>query len=305
MEKATIRWVGVATIFLFLSLLFTLKAHGKHYDDVRIPNNGIVSYYDFEDSQTGDPIILDKVGKNGMKVFGFPEIIDGTKGEGWYSNLVQILGADGFSYLEIPFISDYNTRSFSIGFQGGFGTVGLDVGREFGPWDLDRNYYWSWGDKIALYITSETVTEGQSWMEGVIVDGVMVEEEVVAEYEYDLYTTNLRFGDKTYKFLTHDAQFAYHHYVVVYDGTNRVLMGYWDGQQHIRESNVPRPAVSGQPIMFATDHKLEHNFSGRFDEIAIYNRPLTPNEVTRYYGGMGLKIKPKNKLTTTWGEMKR
>ena len=101
MEKATIRWFGVATIFLFLSLLFTLKAHGKHYDDVRIPNNGIVSYYDFEGSQTGDPIILDKVGKNGMKVFGFPEIIDGTKGEGWYSNLVQILGADGFSYLEI------------------------------------------------------------------------------------------------------------------------------------------------------------------------------------------------------------
>ena len=64
MERATIRLVGVVTIFLFLSLLFTLNAYGKHYDGMRIPNNGIVSFYDFEGSQTGDPIFPDKVGKN-------------------------------------------------------------------------------------------------------------------------------------------------------------------------------------------------------------------------------------------------
>ena len=280
MERATIRWFGVGVIFLFLSLLFTIEAHGKHYDEVRIPNNGIVSYYDFEGSHTGDPIFLDKVGNNGMKVFGFPEIIDGTAGEGWYSNLVQILGADGFSYLEIPFVPKYNTKSFSIGFQGGFGNLG---GVE--NWNFNKNHYWSWGDKIAMYMTSEVVTE--------------------EDYEYELYTTNLKFGNKTYKFLTHDAQFAYHHYVVVYDGANRTLLGYWDGQQQIRDTNVPRPPVSGSPIRFAADHDLDHNFSGRFDEIAFYNRPLTPLEVTKYYGGIGLKIDPKLKLTITWGEMKK
>ena len=67
MERATIRLVGVVTIFLFLSLFlslfFTLNAFGKHFNDVRIPNNGIVSFYDFEGSQNGDPIFPDKVGK--------------------------------------------------------------------------------------------------------------------------------------------------------------------------------------------------------------------------------------------------
>ena len=62
--KSLIRWIGVGIIFLCLLLLFSLKADGKHYDSMKIPNNGIVSFYDFEGSQTGDPIFPDKVGKN-------------------------------------------------------------------------------------------------------------------------------------------------------------------------------------------------------------------------------------------------
>jgi hypothetical protein len=255
------------------TLMFVQDVYGRHYDEVRIPNNGIVSYYDFEGSHTGDLTIPDKAGKNNMKVVGFPEIIDGTAGEGWYSNLVEVVGANAFSFLEIPYTPEFNSKSFSIGFYGGF--CGLD------SWDLHKNYYWSWGDNLAMCITTEEV------------DGD------------ELYTTNLRFGNKTYSFFTHAEQFAYYHYVVVYDGTNRILMGYWDGQQQIRDTDVSRPSVSGSPIRFATDNNLNHNFSGRFDEIAIYNRPLTPIEVTRYYGGVGLEIEPKGKLACTWGEVKR
>ncbi len=302
--KSLIRLIGVGIIFLCLLLLFSWKADGKHYDDVRIPNNGLISFYDFEGSQTGDPFFPDKVGKNYMKAFGFIEIIDGTGDYSWYSNLAQILGADGFSWMEIPFISQYNTKSFSIGFLGGFGTVGLDVKRGFGPWNLHNNYFWSWGDKIAMYITTETVTEYwneklRQWQDEII-DGL----DEVDIYKYPLYTTHLRFGDKRYKFFTHDPEFDYNHYVVVYDGVNRVLMGYWEGQQHFRELNVQRPLVSGHPIRFGTDNKLANNISGRFEEIAFYNRPLTPSEVTRYFGGRGLKIKPKNKMAWTWGELK-
>ena len=275
MYQRTIKdqYVVVFLMWLFFTILFVQDSYGKHYDKVKIPNNGIVSYYDFEGSHTGDLTIPDKVGKNNMKVVGFPEIIDGTAGEGWYSNLVEVVGANAFSFLEIPYTPEFNSKSFSIGFYGGF--CGLD------SWDLHKNYYWSWGDNLAMCITTEEV------------DGD------------ELYTTNLRFGNKTYSFFTHAEQFAYYHYVVVYDGTNRILMGYWDGQQQIRDTDVSRPSVSGSPIRFATDNNLNHNFSGRFDEIAIYNRPLTPIEVTRYYGGVGLEIEPKGKLACTWGEVKR
>ena len=267
------QYVVVFLMWLFFTILFVQDVYGKHYDEVRIPNNGIVSYYDFEGSHTGDLTIPDKAGKNNMKVVGFPEIIDGTAGEGWYSNLVEVVGANAFSFLEIPYTPEFNSKSFSIGFYGGF--CGLD------SWDLHKNYYWSWGDNLAMCITTEEV------------DGD------------ELYTTNLRFGNKTYSFYTHAVQFAYYHYVVVYDGTNRILMGYWDGQQQIRDTDVSRPSVSGSPIRFATDNNLNRNFSGRFDEIAIYNRPLTPIEVTRYYGGVGLEIEPKGKLAYTWGEAKK
>ena len=297
MDKSIIRWIGVGAIFLFLLLLFSLSASGKHDNDIRITNNGIISYYDFEGAKTGDQVIRDKFGKNDMRTFGNPEILNGEQGEGWYSNLVQILGADGFSYLEIPFIPNYNSKSFSIGFWGGFGSVGLDVNREFGPWDLHKNYYWSWGNKISLYITSEMVEEEVVWW----IEG---DDEEVQTFQLEQYTVNLKFGDKTYIFPMHETEFLYTHYTVVYDGVNDVLIGYWEGQQQIRERNVLRPAVGGNPIRFGTDHKLEHNFSGRFDEIVFYNRPLTPIEVAKLYSGMGLQINPKLKLSTTWGEVK-
>ena len=298
MDKSIIRWIGVGIIFLALLLLFSVKAEGKHDENIRISNNGIISYYDFEGAKIGDQVIRDKVGKNDMRLFGNPEIIDGNDDGGWYSNLVQILGADGFSYLEIPFTPNYNSKSFTIGFWGGFGSVGLDVNREFGPWDLHKNYYWSWGDKISLYITSEIVEQEVVWW----VEG---DDDEVQTFQMEQYTVNLKFGDKTYTFPLHETEFLYTHYAVVYDGDNDILIGYWEGQQQIRERNILRPAVGGNPIRIAADHKLEHNFSGRFDEIVFYNRPITPIEVAKLYSGMGMKVEPKLKLTTTWGEVKK
>ena len=300
MYQRTIKdeYVVVFLMWLFFTILFVQQTYGKHDENIRISNNGIISYYDFEGAKTGDQVIRDKVGKNDMRLFGNPEIIDGNDDGGWYSHLVQILGADGFSYLEMPYTPNYNSKSFTIGFWGGFGSVGLDVNREFGPWDLHKNYYWSWGNKIALYLTSEIVEQEVVWW----VEG---DDDEVQTFQMEQYTVNLKFGDKTYTFPLHESEFMYTHYAVVYDGDNDILIGYWEGQQQIRERNILRPAVGGNPIRFASDHKLEHNFSGRFDEIVFYNRPITPIEVAKLYSGMGLKIEPKLKLTTTWGEVKR
>ena len=300
MYQKTIKdeYVVVFLMWLFFTILFVQQTYGKHDENIRISNNGIISYYDFEGAKTGDQVVRDKVGKNDMRLFGNPEIIDGNDDGGWYSHLVQILGADGFSYLEMPYTPNYNSKSFTIGFWGGFGSVGLDVNREFGPWDLHKNYYWSWGNKIALYLTSEIVEqEVVWWIEG--------DEDEVQTFQLEQYTVNLKFGDKTYTFPLHETEFLYTHYAVVYDGDNDILIGYWEGQQQIRERNILRPAVGGNPIRFAADHKLVHNFSGRFDEIVFYNRPITPIEVAKLYSGMGLKVAPKLKLTTTWGEVKR
>ncbi len=56
--------IVIFLIWFMFTLMFVQDVFGKHYDSMQIPNNGIVSFYDFEGSQTGDPIFPDKVGKN-------------------------------------------------------------------------------------------------------------------------------------------------------------------------------------------------------------------------------------------------
>ncbi len=45
-------------------------------------------------------------------------------------------------------------------------------------------------------------------------------------------------------------------------------------------------------------------FQGLIDEVGIYNRVLTDNEIERNYNSEGLAVSPQKKLAITWGEIK-
>lgn len=45
-------------------------------------------------------------------------------------------------------------------------------------------------------------------------------------------------------------------------------------------------------------------FEGLIDEVGIYDRVLTEDEVERNYNAKGLAVNPQNKLAITWGELK-
>lgn len=46
-------------------------------------------------------------------------------------------------------------------------------------------------------------------------------------------------------------------------------------------------------------------FEGLIDEVAIYNRVLTENEIERNYNAKGLSVNAEKKLAIAWGEIKR
>ena len=46
------------------------------------------------------------------------------------------------------------------------------------------------------------------------------------------------------------------------------------------------------------------HFEGLIDEVGIYDRTLTEDEVERNYNAKGLAVSPQNKLATAWGEIK-
>ena len=74
----------------------------------------------------------------------------------------------------------------------------------------------------------------------------------------------------------------------------------WMNSACIKYIQTPRTPVRSQKIKFASD-----GFAGRLDDIKLYNTKLRPWEITRNYWGTELGIDNKNKLTTTWGEMKK
>ena len=45
-------------------------------------------------------------------------------------------------------------------------------------------------------------------------------------------------------------------------------------------------------------------FVGLIDEVVIYNRALSANEVEMLYKAEGLPVEPSGKLATRWGEIK-
>ena len=45
-------------------------------------------------------------------------------------------------------------------------------------------------------------------------------------------------------------------------------------------------------------------FDGLIDEVAVYNRALSENEISRNFAENGLAVQPTDKLAHTWGELK-
>ena len=50
---------------------------------------------------------------------------------------------------------------------------------------------------------------------------------------------------------------------------------------------------------------VERHFPGVIDEVRIYDRPLTAEEVTRNFESrIGLSVEPEEKLPIVWGTLK-
>ncbi len=51
--------------------------------------------------------------------------------------------------------------------------------------------------------------------------------------------------------------------------------------------------------------KADGGFIGIIDEVLIYNRAVSANEVKQLFMAQGLSVEPRSKLTTQWGNIKK
>jgi len=104
------------------------------------------------------------------------------------------------------------------------------------------------------------------------------------------------------------------HYVAVtvkFNGDDTIQL-YVDGEPDAQgQLNVNEFPETGFPILIGADPRcpgepLSVPFSGVIDEVAIYNRVLSEEEIKRNFNSVSLKAaaQPGDKLASVWGEIK-
>lgn len=96
----------------------------------------------------------------------------------------------------------------------------------------------------------------------------------------------------------------WHHVLGMKDGAEVKI--YIDGKEDgVAAAVDAKYGKNDQPLVFMVHY--DRWFKGMIDEVAIFNKALTKQEIELAMGGIGkniLAISPKSKLTATWGNLK-
>ena len=98
------------------------------------------------------------------------------------------------------------------------------------------------------------------------------------------------------------AQNTWHHLVGIVD--NDKLLLYVDGKLE-SEFKYDGPMSTKGTMTEIGNAKADGGFIGIIDEVLIYNRALSANEVRQVFNAKGLPVKPQDKLAIRWGQIKK
>ncbi len=238
--------------------------------NAQFPTNGVVAYWSFDAGTISGKNVKDQLGKNDGELDGNPKVVAGKVGNG--------LEFDSNNFVHIP---------------------GTDT--------LDFN-------------GAETITVA-AWIKGATdkpVDGAVAGTccgTIVAQRDVNGWA--LRFDGRNagaeLEFITQpswqgDGGFGapafpkgeWHHIIGIVDGNKKYL--YADGKLHM-EGDYTGP-MSTQGTETEIGSATDGGFIGVIDEVVIYNRAISENEVRQLYAAEGLPVQPQDKLTTAWGQIK-
>ena len=103
-------------------------------------------------------------------------------------------------------------------------------------------------------------------------------------------------------FATGDISGAWHHVAAQFDGTTRSI--WFNGEQVISDNPAAHNAQVVDVNIGVTNNRKEF-FVGRLDEVRVYNRGLSEDEVIQNMNATGLAVTDLQvKLTTTWASIK-
>ena len=271
-------------LFTFTLIITTFLQNG--YTEP-VVTDGLVSYWTFDEQDIAGGTVKDVWGENDGKIVGNPKVVDGQVGEALefdgsddYVNLTNLgdfgeqVGTSTFeAWVKTSFKNDWTTL-FKVLDQGCNMAWAIDVNRSAKagfPFAADIVHY---------YVRQQSAAGCNA---------------IAVEIEFPL------------------SDGKWHHIVfaIVDPGESEVSI-YMDGEpQEIIVGDAKKldtfmPFVEPVYIGAANNRgNVERHFPGVIDEVRIYDRPLTADEVTRNFESkIGLSVQAAEKLPIVWGNLK-
>lgn len=300
--------------FTVIGFMLTVNAYAK-----TIVTDGLVSYWTFDQHTINDRSVEDVWGENDATIMGNPKIARGY--------LKQGLELDGVGdYVSLPNAGNFGSRIGPYTFEAWFKT----------------SYKKSWS---AIYKVNEPPCGRNNSGNGILINAVwakVADHIIETKVDFIIIQRTNKVGDggctggsSTREFVTSDGK--WHHIVWTSRAPNE--------EELDRLINAPLPphrrhiplhkghcltsaiyldteSIAGStgctlpndirpytlPIFLGAVNdmgKASGFFQGVFDEVRIYDRALTHEEVIRNYeSGIGLSVAPIQKLPTVWGALK-
>ena len=261
------------SIILFILIVITTCTWYTTAGHAIIVSDGLVSYWTFDQSTIEGDTVKGIFGNNDGTIMGKPEVVEGVIGEALHFN-----GVD--DYVEV--LSDE-----SLKLQDEFtvetwikGDSEPDTNSGYSQWLFkghdDENYSFSWDHAQGEFTQSIAFYTGAEWPVAQI--GEVLE------------------GEEWY------------HIVGTWDGNN--LMIYLNGVLSGETKVAGTPLIDDIPLSIGsgTDGgSPAYEFPGAIDEVKIYNRALTADEVLNNFNDNEqlAVVSAATKLPVSWGRIKK
>ncbi|MCG9132185.1 LamG domain-containing protein [Candidatus Poribacteria bacterium] len=307
---------------LIFLLTFTLTITMFSHNGGTAPvTDGLVSYWTFDQRDIIDDTARDVWGKNDGTIVGDPKLVTGR--------VNSALEFDGFGdYVNLTNLGDFGNQLGSFTFEAWVKTsikrerwttlfkvrdaeCAMGWGIDFNGWREDPNF------RLKLertFLFDNSLEFGPKFDEN-----INFTKDVIRFYRTN--NVELKVGPPVCKHSTAGLRFPisdgeWHHLVWV-NGADVDENGrehqesaiYIDGKWKVRGRGSGQPVIR-IPFMESVylgagnnRGKAERFFNGIIDEVRIYNRPLTEDEVAQNFE-IGLSVEASEKLPVVWGALK-
>ncbi len=274
-------------LLFFITLTVCIVVVSLDVSAGNVVTDGLVSYWTFDDKDIAGNTVNDVWGKNNGTIIGDPKVVAGKVGDALefdgtddYVDLTNLgnfgsdVGSSAFeAWVKTDFKQDWTTL-FKV----------LDVGCSM-AWAIDVNRSAKAGFPLAQDVVHYYVR--QKAVAGCI--------DIAVEIEFAL-------SDGNWHHIVYAIEDAGEHKVSIYmDGEpQEIIVG--------KESKLDNFIPFVQPVYIGAANNrgnVERHFPGLIDEVRIYDRPLTADEVVNNFESkVGLSVEPANKLSIMWGTLK-